>query len=111
MRRILWQLMAIVLVGGALLIPAAAQQTYPGSINRREARQQRRIRQGVRSSVLTRREARRIERREARIRIEEVRARRSGGRFTLRERRRIQRELNRSSRAVYRQKHDRQDRH
>jgi hypothetical protein len=110
MRRILWQLMAVVLVGGALLIPAAAQ-TYPGSINRREARQQRRIRQGVRSGELTRREARRVERREARIRFNEARARRSGGRFTARERWRIQRQLNRSSRAVYRQKHDRQDRH
>ncbi len=112
MRRTLWQLIAPALIVGALLVPAAAaQQRNPLGINRRESRQQRRIHQGIRSGELTRREARRIEAREARIRINEAYARRSGGRFTRGERRHIQRELNRSNRRIYRQKHDRQDRH
>jgi hypothetical protein len=42
--------------------------------------------------------------------VDEARARQSGGEFTPRERGRIQRQLNRSSRSIYRQKHDRQDR-
>jgi hypothetical protein len=79
-------------------------------INERERNQQQRIRQGVRSGELTRREALRLEREQAQIRFAEARARRSGGEFTLRERARIQRELNQSSRHIRRQKHDRQDR-
>ncbi len=80
------------------------------SINERERNQQQRIRQGVRSGELTHREALRLEREQARIRLAEARARRSGGEFTLRERARVQRELNQSSRHIRHQKHDRQDR-
>ncbi|MGH9850199.1 MAG: hypothetical protein ACREBD_10105 [Blastocatellia bacterium] len=80
------------------------------SINDRERNQQQRIRQGVRSGELTRHEALRLEREQARIRLAEARARRSGGEFTPRERARIQRELNQSNRHIRRQKHDRQDR-
>lgn len=91
------------------ILPAAglAQER---SINTRQREQQERIRQGVRSGELTRREARRLEAEEARIRVDERYARRSGGQFTPQERRRIERELNHSSRDIYRQKHDRQDR-
>jgi len=81
-----------------------------GRINERERHQQLRIRQGIRSGELTRREAARLEAQQARIRVNEAYARRSGGEFTARERYRIQRQLNRSSRNIYRQKHDRQDR-
>jgi len=80
------------------------------SINDRERNQQQRIRQGIRGGELTRQEALRLEREQARIRFAEARARRSGGEFTPRERTRIQRELNQSSRHIRRQKHDRQDR-
>jgi hypothetical protein len=79
-------------------------------INNRQQNQQQRIRQGVRSGELTRREAARLQTREARIRVNEAYARRSGGAFTLQERARIQRQLNRTSRDIYRQKHDNQDR-
>ncbi len=79
-------------------------------VNERQRDQQQRIRQGIRSGELTRVEAARLERREAQIRLDEAIARRSGGEFTGRERARIQRELDRSSRDIYRQKHDRQDR-
>lgn len=79
-------------------------------INQRQQNQQARIRQGVRSGELTRREAGRLQAQQARIRVNERYARRSGGEFTARERARIQGQLNRSSRTVYRQKHDRQDR-
>lgn len=81
-----------------------------GSINSRQDRQDQRIRQGVGSGELTRRETRRLAAQEARIRVDEAYARRSGGEFTAGERARIQRELNRASRNIYRQKHDTQDR-
>lgn len=88
---------------GAVLLPLAAQAD---SINDRLHDQHQRIHQGVASGQLTRREQHRLNAREASIRRQEYRDRLSGGRFTPRERRHIQGELNRSSRAVYRQTHD-----
>ncbi|MCI0661955.1 MAG: hypothetical protein L0220_12870 [Acidobacteria bacterium] len=81
-----------------------------GRINERQRNQHQRIHQGIRSGELTRREAHRLHSQQARIRAREYHLRRSGGEFTARERYRIQRQLNRSSRGIYRQKHDRQDR-
>lgn len=92
-----------------VMFPATGLAQNHG-INDRQRDQQQRIRQGVRSGELTRREARRLEGEQARIYRNEARARHSGGEFTARERLRIQRQLNHSSRDIYRQKHDRQDR-
>jgi hypothetical protein len=94
-----------VIISVALPLMGLAQ-----GINDRQQNQRARIRQGVRSGELTRREAGRIQARQARIRVNEAYARRSGGEFTARERVRIQRQQNRASRQIYRQKHDRQDR-
>ena len=101
---------ALVALAFMVVIFPAAGLAQNHSINDRQRDQQQRIRQGIRSGELTRREARRLETEQARIHRDEIRARRSGGEFTLRERARIQRELNRSSRDIRRQKHDRQDR-
>lgn len=79
------------------------------SIDRRERRQSRRIRQGVRSGSLTRREARNVAAQQARIRAHERRAR-SDGRVTARERASIQRQENRASRNIYRKKHNNRNR-
>ncbi len=77
---------------------------------RRQARQQRRIAQGVASGALTPAEAHRLERHEAAIHRSIVRDRIDGGAFTPRERVKAQHRLNQQSRAIYRQKHDRQSR-
>lgn len=108
MKSILCKLSVALVVGASLLAVAPARAA--AQINQREQQQQRRIRQGVRSGELTRREARHLERRERRINRAEWRARRSGGGINWRERRRLNRRLNRDSRAIYRQKHDRQER-
>lgn len=98
----------------ATIFPAATlaqtTSTHPSGIDARERRQQQRIRQGIRSGELTRREAGRLEARQARINVDEAYARRSGGKLTATERRRLQGELNRSNRAIYKQKHDEQER-
>lgn len=88
---------------------SASAQTNTPSINNREHRQQRRIRQGVHSGSLTRREAARMERQQARTHRIEARAK-SDGKVTARERARIQARENRTSRHIYRQKHDAQRR-
>jgi len=105
MRRIVSFLVAAVFV----VIASTASMAGPRGINARERREQQRINQGIRSGELTWREARRLEAGLARIRISE-RFARSDGHISPRERARLERELNRESRAIYRQKHDGQDR-
>lgn len=96
-----------VLLSAALLLGLSAV-SFAG-INRREYREQYRIRQGIRSGELTRREAGRLEAEQARIRVDERYARRDGY-ISPRERARLDRELDRAGRDIYRQKHDGQDR-
>ena len=102
-RRVVVCAIAARVVGAA---PALAQ----GSINKRQARQQSRIYQGIASGELTRREAARVEAQEARIAVREARARRSGNGLSPREHRMLERSLSRESRTIYRQKHDAQNR-
>ncbi|HEY7544623.1 MAG TPA: hypothetical protein VID27_07065 [Blastocatellia bacterium] len=90
----------------SLSIVASAHTPY---INRRERHEQQRIRQGIRSGELTRREAARLEVQQARVRIAE-RIAKADGRVTRHERYHLNRMLNRASRNIYRQKHDGQDR-
>jgi hypothetical protein len=97
------------------LVPAQENTAIPPqrermNIEARQRRQQRRIAQGVRSGQLTARETARLERREAGIERREQRMRASGGKFTPGERRAIQRQLNSTSRQIYREKHDKQHR-
>ena len=106
MRKALGVLLAAVFILGASTVSMAGSHH---SINSRERNQQQRINQGIRSGELTRREARRLEAGQARIRTDE-RFARADGTVTPRERARLQRELNRQSRGIYRQKHDGQDR-
>jgi hypothetical protein len=77
-------------------------------INHRQARQQARIYNGIASGALTPREAGRLEREEARIDALEARDRRNG--LSRRERAQLEGDLNRESRRIYRQTHDRQHR-
>ena len=106
MRRITSLTIAAVFVLGVSAVAMAG----PRGINNREHREQQRINQGIRSGELTRREAVRLEEGMARIRTDERYARITGGGISPRERARLEREMNRESRAIYRQKHDGQDR-
>jgi len=94
--------LATLLSGAAL---AAGDQTP--NLDKREQRQQQRIAQGVSSGQLTPRETARLEGREAKLNADEARAK-SDGKVTPKERARLQREANRDSRHIYRQKHDAQ---
>jgi len=75
------------------------------TIDGREHNQRARIRQGVKSGELNRRETKRLEAEQARIRASEARARRDG-KLTPAERERLQRELDKASHNIYQQKHD-----
>ena len=88
---------------------ASAQTATPG-ITARQRNEQSRIRQGVRSGELTRAEAARLKGREAEIR-QDKRAAKADGVVTRDERQDIRQDERQTSRAIYRQKHDRQVRH
>ena len=98
------QLLAGAALLGAAFLPVAAQAQ---GINQRLHDQHGRIHQGVGSGQLTRGEQRRVNRRDAMIHAQEhVDRRFDHGHLTGSERRGLNRELNGSSRAIYRDKHN-----
>jgi CRISPR/Cas system-associated endoribonuclease Cas2 len=91
----------------------AFAQTYhnrQANINKRQARQARRIEKGVENGSLTARETQQLSRQEARISDLEAKDRASGGRLSTRERAELNRLLNTESGRIYRQEHDNQGR-
>lgn len=88
----------------AALLPIAAQAQ---GVNERFQDQHQRIRQGVRSGQITRGEQYRLNRRDAYIHGQERLDRRfNNGHLTYGERRNLNNELNHSSGAIYRNKHN-----
>jgi hypothetical protein len=87
---------------------AQVQNVNPKSeVGQRERLQQERIAQGVKSGQLTAGEAARLEHREAAINKEVHNERAAnGGKLTPSERRQVNRQENRTSRAIYRKKHN-----
>lgn len=79
------------------------------SINKKQANQKARISQGIRSGQLTRKEAFRLRKQQARINRTERRFK-TDGRLTPRERAVVQGKLHRASKNIYAQKHDGQKR-
>jgi hypothetical protein len=104
----------LIALAGLMILPLAAQASTPGQysqrIDRREARQQQRIRRNYRSGNLTRAEARRLAHRQQATQRFETRAR-SDGRISSWERRRLNQQLSRNNRAIRRQSRDNQRRY
>ena len=97
-------------VGASAFAQAPAAPKDPlatPKIDQRQANQEKRIDQGIASGALTSREATQLNKREAKIQSDKLAAR-ADGKVTRAERRKLKREQNRASRAIYRQKHDRQ---
>lgn len=92
----------------AFTLPVLAQNpaATPG-INKRLDNQEKRIEQGEKSGALTPREANRLKKREAKTHADLASAK-SDGIVTGAERKGLHQELNRNSRAIYHEKHDRQ---
>jgi hypothetical protein len=88
---------------------AALAQTATPVLNSRQANERARIRQGVASGELTRTEAARLRGREAEIR-QDKQAAKADGVVTRDERQDIRKDEKQASRAIYRQKHDGQER-
>ena len=86
--------------------PAKDPAATPG-VDKRQANQQQRIDQGVKSGELTGKEAARLEKGQERIQTMEDKAK-ADGKVTPKERERLQKAENRESRRIAREKHDRQ---
>lgn len=95
-------------LGVASMSQAEAGTRDPG-VNARQHNQQQRVRQGVRSGELTRRETGKLAREQRDVRQLE-RAYKSDGELTRAERVDLHHEQNQASRHIYNQKHDAQDR-
>jgi hypothetical protein len=94
------------ILAAAIAITSMAQaHTHTPVINHREHRQERRINRGVRNGELTRNEAHHLRTDERRIRNQKI-AYKVSGRVTPGERRQLRHEENRTSRAIYRDKHN-----
>ena len=91
---------AIALLG--LTVPYLAEA---GEIKDREARQQKRIEQGVKSGQLTAGETTRLEKEQGKIEADREKAL-ADGKMTKKEKAKLTREQNRASRDIYRLKHN-----
>jgi len=96
----------IILIAAAAATLATTAFAGTPREERREARQQARIGQGVASGQLTPRETVRLERGEQHIDRMEARAKANDGKIGPAERARINRAQNRESRRIYRLKHN-----
>jgi hypothetical protein len=84
-------------------------QTATPKVTERQVNQQERIGQGAQSGELTANETKHLEGREVKIQ-QDKKAAKADGKVTPAERAKLNREENRTSRAIYRQKHDGQAR-
>jgi hypothetical protein len=92
--------------GTAVAVPAPTPGKHQMSVNKRLARQQRRINQGIKSGELTRGEAKNLERHEANIATDaKVDRAENGGKLTPQERKNLERRLNMQSKRIYNKKH------
>jgi uncharacterized membrane protein YebE (DUF533 family) len=98
------------LIAASSVFAQAAGTTTTAPLTRAEQRQvnqQKRIDQGVSSGQLTDKEATRLQKRNDKI-DSEIDAAKADGKVTKGERRKIEAHQDASSRAIYKQKHDRQ---
>jgi tellurite resistance protein len=88
----------------AVALPAAAQTATPG-VDQRQANQEARIQQGVKSGELTPKEAAKLEKGQAKVQAAEDKAK-ADGKVTPKERAKLAKKQNRESRKIYKEKHD-----
>jgi hypothetical protein len=83
-------------------------QTQTPRVDKREANQQERIKEGVKSGELTGKETMKLEKQQRKIRRDEMKAK-SDGVVTPGERAKLHREQKRASKNIYKKKHNKAD--
>jgi hypothetical protein len=107
MKTTLAALVSVFAIGCGSAMAQVAGSTPGAGVDAREAAQQQRIQQGIQSGALKPGETRRLEAREASIERQEDRMRaRNGGELSAHDRAVLNKRLDRTSGAIYRNKHD-----
>jgi hypothetical protein len=92
---------------GAMLLGNASSVLAQNEINERQRNQQKRIGEGVENGSLTAGETARLLKQEGAIHHEiKTERKANGGTLTAQERRQVNRQQNRESKRIYKQKHD-----
>lgn len=104
-RHILAAVMGVVMLTPGPLAADGAKH-HPRGVNQREHRQARRIKDGKQDGQLTKGELDKLKADEAAVRAEEKAYRQSGEGLNKRERKDIEKDLNKTSREIYRAKHN-----
>lgn len=89
------------------IVPVVKDPAATPRLDQRQANQEKRIELGVASGQLNKREAVRLEKREGKRQADKLVAK-ADGKVTVQERKQLNREANRDSKAIYKQKHDKQ---
>ena len=98
-------LRTLIAAAGIAVAFSASAQTATPNIDQRQANQQARIEQGKATGTLSKREAARMEAGQAKVQgMKQAAA--ADGKVTRAERKAIQKEQNKQSRRIHRQKHD-----
>ncbi|HOB02277.1 MAG TPA: hypothetical protein PLJ16_00975 [Casimicrobium huifangae] len=98
-------LRTLIAAAGVAVAFSASAQTATPNIDQRQANQQARIEQGKATGTLSKREAARMEAGQAKVQgMKQAAA--ADGKVTRAERKAIQKEQNKQSRRIHRQKHD-----
>ena len=100
------QFSTTILLGAAMV----AGPLWGQRVANRQKNQQQRIKKGVEDGSLNKREAARLERKEAKLHREIQKDRADGPGLTPKERAKIERKQDKLSREIYREKHDNQTR-
>lgn len=87
---------------------AVAQDAPKGRVNKRQENQGDRIKAGVNDGSLTEKEAKRLKAREGAVKAKEARDRADGKGFTNKEKAAIERQQDRISKDIYKQRNDKQ---
>jgi hypothetical protein len=98
------KLVSLAALVAAIALPAAAQVNTP-RVDQRQANQEARIQQGVQSGQLTPKEAAHLERGQAKVQVQEDKAK-ADGEVTARERAKLAKAQNKQSRKIARKKHN-----
>ena len=109
-----FRFLMILTIAALCSVPSTAQTQQPTQektpgVDARQKVQKERIKEGMKSGELTKREARDLVREQKKIKRNETKAKADGD-VTARERAKLQREQNRASKHIARQKHDQQNR-
>ncbi len=106
-------LMLGLLCGSTLVLGAdsAEAKAWKKRVNHRQRKQQKRIHGGLKDGSLTGKEYAKLQKKQAKLNRAEKRMRLSDGKLTRKEAYKIEKSQDKLSKNIYKQKHDRQDRH